>query len=199
MPPDRTGLPTPGEHHSGLAVALPPHSTHCLGCGPDNAAGLNMQVRREGDTVVCDQVFDRRQVGAPGLAHGGAVAAACDDLFGFVLYLIAEPAVTRTLEVGYRRPVQLGTTYRIRARLVHREGRKLHMSAEGTDPDGSLSFDANAVFVVVDLAHFTRYGPAHFDHVFGPRPDAVRPDAVRPDAVRPDGTDEPEYTCGEDR
>jgi hypothetical protein len=66
-------------------------------------------------TRCCEHVFDRRQGGAPGLAPGGAVAAACDDLFGFLLYTVGEPAVTRSLEIGYRRPVELGVPYRIRA------------------------------------------------------------------------------------
>lgn len=172
------GFPVPGGHQEHVAVALPPHNPECLGCGPDNPAGLAMQIRREGDTVVCDHIFDRRQVGAPGLAHGGAVATACDDMFGFVLYLVAEPAVTRSLEVGYRRPVQLGIPHRIRAHLVHREGRKLHMQAEGTDPEGLVCFEARAVFLIVGLEHFTRYGPAKFEHIFtqaaAPHPDEDR-------------------------
>lgn len=171
--PDGHPDPPPRSPDGAPGNALPPHSSQCMGCGPDNSAGLAMAVRREGDDVVCDQTFDARQGGAPGLAHGGAVAAACDDLFGFVLYLVAEPAVTRTLEVGYRRPVRLGITHHIRARLEHREGRKLHLTAEGTDPDGVVCFEARAVFVVVELEHFTRYGPAHFEHVFGPAPTAA--------------------------
>ena len=166
--PHRHPVSPPGGPADIPANVLPPHSEQCMGCGLANPAGLAMQVRREGADVVCDHVFDSRQVGAPGLAPGGAVAAACDDLFGFVLYLVAEPAVTRTLEVGYRRPVRLGITHRIRARLVHREGRKLHLVAEGTDPDGVLCFDARAVFIVVGIEHFTRYGPARFEHVFAP-------------------------------
>ena len=87
--PDGHPDPPPKDPAGAPGNALPPHSSQCMGCGPDNPAGLAMQVRREGDEVVCEQTFDHRQVGAPGLAHGGAVAAACDDLFGFVLYLVA--------------------------------------------------------------------------------------------------------------
>ncbi|MBN9739341.1 MULTISPECIES: PaaI family thioesterase [unclassified Pseudonocardia] len=168
--PDGHPDPPPRDLDGAPGNALPPHSSQCMGCGPDNSAGLAMQVRREGDDVVCEQTFDARQVGAPGLVHGGAVAAACDDLFGFVLYLVAEPAVTRTLEVGYRRPVRLGVAHHIRARLERRDGRKLHLVAEGTDPDGVVCFEARAVFVIVALEHFTRYGPARFEYLFGPAP-----------------------------
>lgn len=67
------------------ADALPPHHVECLGCGPGNPHGHHLHVRRDGGRVVSEHVFDARHVGAPGIAHGGAVAAVVDDLFGFVL------------------------------------------------------------------------------------------------------------------
>lgn len=137
---------------------MAPHSPGCMGCGPDNPAGLGMTIRREGDEVLTDIVFDRRQAGAPGLVHGGAVAAACDDLFGFVLYLVRTPAVTKSLQVDYRSPVPLGEPHRIRARLVGQDGRKLRMTAEGTAADGSVRFTATALFIEVPRSHFEQYG-----------------------------------------
>ena len=137
---------------------LAPHSDGCMGCGPGNPAGLHMEPWRDGDDVVVDLVFDDRQAGAPGLAHGGAVAAACDDLFGFVLYVARTAAVTRSLQVDYRSPVPLGETQRIRARLVERDGRKIHMAAEGNGPDGTLRFTSTALFIRVGRAHFEAFG-----------------------------------------
>ena len=87
---------------------LPAHHPQCLGCGPDNPHGHHLQVWRDGDRVRSRHVFDPRHVGAPGIAHGGAVATVLDDLFGFVLYVVGDLAVTRHLEVGYRAPVLLG-------------------------------------------------------------------------------------------
>jgi acyl-CoA thioesterase FadM len=86
------------------------------------------------------------------------VSAACDDLFGFVLYVVGEPGVTRSLEIDYRAPVELGVPHRVTAGLDRREGRKLYMAASGARPDGQVSFTARAVFLVVDVAHFERYG-----------------------------------------
>lgn len=143
-----------------LALPLPAHGEHCLGCGPENPAGLHMAVERLGDEVVTELVLDRRHVGAPGLAHGGAVATACDDLFGFVLYVVGELAVTRSLQVEYLVPTRLGQPYRIAARLDHRDGRDLRMSAEGIGPDARLAFSARALFRVVKRSHFERFGPS---------------------------------------
>lgn len=139
-------------------ASLPPHHPRCLGCGPDNPAGLHLAVYRDGDTVVTDVTFDARHRGAPGLAHGGAISAACDDLFGFILYVVEEIAVTRTLTVDYLAPVPLGQPHRITARLQRRHGRRLHLEATGIGHDGITRFTAEALFLVVDHDHFAPHG-----------------------------------------
>lgn len=143
------------------AASLPPHHPGCLGCGPENPAGLGLVVYRDGDAVFTDIAFDARHRGAPGLAHGGAISAACDDLFGFVLYVVDEIAVTRTLTVDYLAPVPLDQPHRITARLHHRDRRRLHLDATGAGEDGVTRFTARAVFIVVDPAHFTQHGTDH--------------------------------------
>src|SRR3546814_4922570 len=65
--------------------------------------------------------FDHRQEGAPGITHGGLVAAAFDDLFGFLLYRVGELAVTRSLTVEYLRPVLLGVSYEFIAHISSEE------------------------------------------------------------------------------
>ena len=133
---------------------LPPHYPTCLGCGPDAEQGFHLQVRREGDEVVTEHVFAARHSGAPGIAHGGAVATVVDDVCGFLLYLAEAPAVTRTLQVEYLKPVLVGVPYTVRARLDSREGRKLWASCTATDPDGVEVFRGGGLFLVVSLEHF---------------------------------------------
>jgi len=125
---------------------LPPHTPECMGCGPNNAAGLQMQVHLTDNEVYTDIVFDSRHVGAPGLAHGGAVSAACDDLFGFTLWIARRPAVTRSLTVEYLAPVALGQTHRITARIVKESGRAIQVAASGTS-SSTTCFTASAVFI----------------------------------------------------
>lgn len=135
---------------------LPPHHDSCLGCGPTNPHGHHLQVWQQEGRVRARHVFDARHVGAPGIAHGGAVATVLDDLFGFLLYLVGEPAVTRHLEVGYRAPVLLGKPYLLEAGVERRDGRKLFVQAEGLDEHGTVVVQSRAVFVIVGLEHFTR-------------------------------------------
>ena len=133
---------------------LPPHYPTCLGCGPDAEQGYHLEVRRDGDEVVTEHVFEQRHQGAPGIAHGGAVATVVDDLLGFLLHVARTPGVTRHLSVDYLRPVLVGPAYAVRGRLESRDGRKLWTTCTGTGPDGEVAFTARGLFVVVDLAHF---------------------------------------------
>lgn len=135
---------------------LPSHHPQCLGCGSDNPHGHHLQVLRDGDRVRTRHVFDVRHVGAPGIAHGGAVATVLDDLLAFLLYVVREVAVTRNLEVGYRAPLLLGVPYLLEAELERREGRKLFVVARGTDEQGALVVEARALFIVVEPEHFSR-------------------------------------------
>ena len=170
----------PGDPSEPLDAPAPtllgPHSAVCYGCGPENPAGLHLRTWLRGDEVYSDVVFAPHHVGAPGLAHGGAVSAACDDLFGSVMIQLGgEPGVTQSLSVEYRLPVRLGEPHRVTARLERRDGRRMHMVASGARPDGRVCFTARAVFYVVGPAHFERYGalsehPA-LDSLAGPRPD----------------------------
>ncbi|AUM20083.1 PaaI family thioesterase [Rhodococcus ruber] len=147
-------------------LPLPPHSPTCMGCGPDNPAGLQLEVFRSGDEVYTDVTFDERHIGAPGLAHGGAVAAACDDLFGFTLWIALTPAVTRSLTVDYLAPVPLHRAFRISAHVREIDGRKLHLEATATADDGTALFTAHAVFIAVSIEHFARHGaPGAVQHL----------------------------------
>ena len=136
------------------AQVLPPHYPTCLGCGPDAPQGYHLQVRRDGDEVVAEHVFEARHSGAPGIAHGGAVATVVDDVLGYLLYVARKPGVTRHLEVEYLRPVLVGTRYTVRGRLDSLEGRKLWVSCACTDPDGVVAFTARGLFLSVPLEHF---------------------------------------------
>jgi acyl-coenzyme A thioesterase PaaI-like protein len=137
-----------------LPGALPPHYPTCFGCGPESEYGLKVVSRKVGDEVHATYVFSDKHSGAPGIAHGGAVAALVDDVCGGLLFVVREPAVTRTLNVEYLKPVLVGVTYDLVAKVDRREGRKLFVTCEGRDAEGTLVFRGGGLFLVVDLAHF---------------------------------------------
>lgn len=136
--------------------ALRPHAPACFGCGADNPAGLGLKAYRRGDEIHGEVTFSTHHSGAPAFAHGGAVATAIDDCLGFVLYIVGEPAVTAHLEVDYRRPVLLETSYTLRATVDAREGRKIYASIVMRDPEGAIAAEGRAIFVTVSVEHFMR-------------------------------------------
>ena len=93
-------------------------------------------------------------MGAPGFAHGGAVATALDDAFGSLLRLLNRPAVTVHLEIDYRKPWLIDTPHRIEARIEREEERKLHMKGRALDAEGNVVAEATSIFLIVGLEHF---------------------------------------------
>ena len=138
--------------------ALPPHYPSCFGCGPESEWGLHLVTRLVGEELRATYAFSAKHAGAPGIAHGGTVAALVDDLCGFSLFVIRQAAVTRKLEVEYLKPVLVGVPYDLVGRIDRREGRKVFVSAEGRAPDGTLTFRGEALFITVDVSHFAQGG-----------------------------------------
>lgn len=136
---------------------LPPHQHNCFGCGPDNAAGLHLHYARERETVHATLTLDARHEGAPGLAHGGALAAILDDVQGGVLVAMRQRAVTAKLEVNYVAPVVLGRELRVEAWLAGVEGRKIRLVGRVRDGERTVA-SGLGLFIAVDREHFVRAG-----------------------------------------
>jgi acyl-coenzyme A thioesterase PaaI-like protein len=133
-----------------------------MGCGADHPTGLRLRmVVGEGWTVHADVTLGEHHQGAPGLAHGGMLAAALDEALGGLGWLLQAPMVTGRLQVEYLRPVRIGTTVRIVAQAVAVQGRRTYCQAyarDVADLDGGDLARAFAVFVLVPLEHFRRHG-----------------------------------------
>ena len=121
--------------------------------GLANPTSVDVAVRFEGDEAVADVVLRRAFEGAPGRAHGGIVAAAFDDVTGFVIGKLQEPAFTGELTVRYVAPVPVDEPLEMRARLDGRERRKLFISAEARADDAIVA-TCHAIYITVDPSRF---------------------------------------------
>ena len=121
--------------------------------GSANPTSIELDVRYDNDEVVADVVLQRAFEGAPGRAHGGIVAAAFDDVTGFVIGKLQEPAFTGELTVRYLAPVPVDQHLEIRARLDGRERRKLFISAEARAGDEVVA-TCHAIYITVDPSRF---------------------------------------------
>jgi acyl-coenzyme A thioesterase PaaI-like protein len=121
--------------------------------GWSNPTGVELEVRFDNGEVIADVVLRRAFEGAPGRAHGGIVAAVFDDVTGFVIGKLQEPAFTGELTVRYLAAVPVDVPLEIRARLDGRERRKLFISAELRTSDAVVA-RCRAIYVTVDLSRF---------------------------------------------
>ena len=140
------------------------HYKECFGCGDEQEAGLHLQSTVGDGLVVHSQfvVTDAHQ-GAPGLAHGGLLACAFDEALGACVgNLLRMPAVTGKLETDFYRPVPVGSTLHIAARIDGVAGRKIYTSANGhlDSEEGPVAVRARGLFITVGFEHFrTHAGP----------------------------------------
>jgi acyl-coenzyme A thioesterase PaaI-like protein len=168
-PPPGAVIPQP---HPEVRAGQPigPHYAKCFGCGLDHPAGLRLAaVTAEGMTVTAEFTVGDPHQGAPGLAHGGVLAAAMDEALGMVVWLLRKPYVTGRLETDYLRPVPVGSTLYIHTRCTGVSGRKAYLQAEARlgGPDGPVAVRGAALFVEVPVEHFAEHG----DGVAGLTPD----------------------------
>jgi acyl-coenzyme A thioesterase PaaI-like protein len=103
--------------------------------------------------------FGRRYEGAPGLLHGGTLAAAFDELMGFATIFSGGPGMTRELTVRYLRPTPIEVELRFAARLDRVEGRRLFVSAE-VEADGVRTAEASGTFTAVGGGTFEAFARA---------------------------------------
>ena len=128
---------------------------HSIVTGDANPLGMAADVQREGEEAVLRTTLGPAFEGAPGRAHGGAVAALFDEVMGFVLSVHATTAYTGSLTVTYRAPTPIGVELELRSRLRSRHGRKLRIVAEARHGD-TLVAEADGLFIAVDPERFAQ-------------------------------------------
>lgn len=163
-----------------IGAVLPEHYAGCFACGR-LAGGLRMRFRVVGALTLESVVTPTAEhQGAPGLTHGGIVAAVFDEALGALQAFVQEPSVTASLTTDFRTPMPIGTALHVLSRLDGRDGRKLRVSARAHlgASDGPVAATAHGLLVVVPADHFTRHG----------RPEDVAAAAAAGAAPRPFAT-----------
>ena len=115
-----------------------------------------MEVAGGGNRVEASFLVTEHHQGAPGLAHGGVIAAAVDEGMGFLIYLLAAPSVTAHLAVDYRKPVPVGSRLHLEGHIERTEGRKIWAVMTGR-VDGVVHVEARSLYIKVGVEHFLPY------------------------------------------
>ena len=122
----------------------------CFGCGPANPSGLRLEftVAQDG-SVICLVTVGEVFEGHPGYLHGGIIATLLDETMSKAVRDRGLTAMTRHMEVDYRRPVPSGAPLRLEGRVVHDEGRKHWTEARILDAKGIALAGGKGVFVEI--------------------------------------------------
>lgn len=121
------------------------------GRGNGTSPPLSVEVLQDGSvrgTCTLSRVFE----GPPARAHGGVSAFVLDQMVGLATAALGQPGLTRSLTVGYLRPVPLEEPLVARAAVESVDGRKVRVAgtiARASDPEVVLS-EARGLLVTVD-------------------------------------------------
>lgn len=137
--------------------AVVEHFQDCFVSGIWNPMGIGIQVRRDGDEAVATVVLGAAYEGAPGRSHGGIVAAIFDDVLGYLLRFLKQPAYTGELTIRYLAPTPIREPLEFRARVEQVEGRKIDTIAEAyaLAEDGERTHVATATARFISIDSYT--------------------------------------------
>ncbi len=113
----------------------------------------------DAEVVTGEVTFGPAFEGAPGIVHGGFVAAVLDEALGMAGVFSGGPAMTAELITRYRQHTPIATALRIEARLDSVDGRKVRTSGEVYHGDVVIA-EGEGLFIAVDVAKFARLAAA---------------------------------------
>src|SRR4051812_2381607 len=105
------------------------HLPDCFGCGPDNPLGLGLQIVSGPRSATAVGRFHVGQHGGPALVHGGVLTTMCDEAMGAVGGVGGNVRLTKSLEIWFRKPVELERDIEAIATVVSQEGNRYRASA----------------------------------------------------------------------
>jgi acyl-coenzyme A thioesterase PaaI-like protein len=123
------------------------------------APPLRTRVDVDTATVVADVRFGAAYEGPPGCVHGGALAAAFDEVLGLTQSIAGTVGMTATLSLRYRRPTPLHQPLRFAGWVVSSEGRKV-VTKGRCFHGGRVTVEADALFIAVGASRYAELDAA---------------------------------------
>ncbi len=124
--------------------------------GLANPLAPPISIRKEGTLSASGHVtFGSAYEGPPGCVHGGFVAAAFDEVLGFVQSLGGNPGFTGRLTIHYRSPTPLHAELRFACELQRQEGRKTFATGQ-LHADDVLCAEAEGLFIAARPGTFEK-------------------------------------------
>ena len=154
-PEDRPSL-----DEAAARLLAPGEQMLCFACRPSGVCQFGIrEVAPAGERrILARLVCPSRYEGGPGVAHGGWVAAALDEVLGHLGPLNGALTVTGTLTVEYLRPAPILHALEVCAWVDRVEGRRWYLEAEMTlAATGARLARAHGIFVERKAGHFENH------------------------------------------
>jgi len=132
-----------------------PGTDGCFVCGkPDGAnnrsLGVDFFLDDASGNVVASIEPDETWCGYKDMVHGGIISAVMDDAMEKAVQVdCGKPAFTATLSMKYRKNVNAGYDYKLRALIGEKRGRRIRTKAFLTDTSGTVYAEAEALFIII--------------------------------------------------
>jgi uncharacterized protein (TIGR00369 family) len=137
-------------HFDNLTPLAHAAQNRCFGCGEANQTGLQLEFLLAPDgTVVCPATISTSFEGHPGYLHGGIIATLLDETMSKSVRARGLTAMTRHLEIDYRRPVPSAAPIRMEGHISRSEGRKHWVEASIFDENNVALAHGKGLFVEV--------------------------------------------------
>jgi uncharacterized protein (TIGR00369 family) len=125
----------------------------CFGCGKDNPNGLRLHFDLTDDGVVAPFVPQPEHQGFDGIVHGGIISTVLDEAMAWATTSAGVWTVTAEMCVRFKRPLSVGESTTVTARVAENRRRIVAASGKLTlDRDGTIVATATATFVRVSDA-----------------------------------------------
>lgn len=124
-------------------------TSNCFVCEPANGTGLRIPFfhDEESQTVEAEFTLGEEFSGAPSYVHGGISLAILDEAMAWAAIAVGKAfAVTVTTTTNFLRPIRVGRSYKVTARLAERDDEGLQMTATIVDDKDRSCADATARF-----------------------------------------------------
>ena len=129
--------------------------SNCFVCEPSNPHGMQVPFfhDEEAGVVVGEFTLGETFSGAPNFVHGGLTMALADEAMAWAAIAIGGKfAVMTEHTTRFLRPVKVGETYRVEARLTSQADDRITARAEVLDAAGKVRSEAEASFAVLSAA-----------------------------------------------
>jgi uncharacterized protein (TIGR00369 family) len=121
----------------------------CFACGQANPIGLKLKFTWDGKLAKAEFTPGKLHQGWSGVIHGGIISCILDEAMSYAALFEGITSLTAKMQTRFRRPLQIGESLTITARIAKKTSRLVETEAEMHLQDGTTVADSTATMFVI--------------------------------------------------